>query len=220
MALQTQLPLEDGMDLKHPHLVRVGGVACWRYADGRMLPLLAGGDDGDDDDAGKGGKGGKDDTDDDAGKGGDGDAAKARREAAELRRRLKATEAERDQLKAAQQTDAERLAARAEAAEGTATKATEKLRVANLRLAVLSEASGLGIVDPKLAVRLVDAGKVEYDDDGEPDKATVIQQLKDLVEEHPNLTRTGDADNGRKGSAAEGDGKAKVNAFLRGEAGL
>ena len=197
------------MDDTMPHLVRIAGRPCWRFADGRLLALLAGGDDGEEGDGEEGDA--KPPTGDDP-------AAKARREAADLRRRLKATEAERDQLKAAQQTDAERLAARAEAAEGTATKATERARALAARLAILEAAPGLGIVDPKLAARLVDVSSVEYDDDGEPNRDQVRKQLEALVEEHPHLTRSGDADTGRRDKPAEGTGKDQVNAWLRGEA--
>lgn len=224
------------MPEQHPHLIRAGGLALWRFADGRVLPLLAGGDDGDGGDGGDG-KDGKDGAGKAGGSGsaggsgdgggsgsgdGDGDPAeKARREAADLRRRLRAAEKERDDLKASQQTDAERLSARAEAAEARATGLADRVRKANLRLAVLTEAPDLGIVDSRLAMRLLDAEKLSYDEEtDEPEREPLVAALKAAAKEYPSLTRGGDADGGRRtggGAEQQGGGKASVNDYLRGD---
>jgi hypothetical protein len=196
-----------------PRLVRIAGAAMWRFADGRLVPLAAGGDDDDPEGEGKPEGDGKPDGKPD---GEDDPAAKARREAAELRRKLRAAEKERDDLRAATQTDAERLAARAEAAEGTATAASARARKLALRLAVVETAGEVGIVDPKLAYRLLDTDTVEYGDDDEPDRDALLGQLKKLAEEHGVLTRGGDSDAGRRGTGAEPSGKDAINDWLRG----
>jgi len=200
----------------------------WRLPDGRTVPLLAGGDDGDGGDGGDGkdGAAGKDGKDGESGKDGDGKdgdgdpAAALRREAADLRKRLRKAESERDELKAATQSDAEKLAARAEAAEAKAAGLAGKVRKANLRIAVAEAAPDLGIVDSRLAVRLLDSEKLAWNDEtDEPEKDDLLSGLRALAKEYPALTRGGDADGGRKGGAGEGekDGKSRVADFIRGD---
>lgn len=198
----------------------------WRLPGGRTVPLLAGGapEEGEEGEAeskgAKGGAAGKSEKEGEgAGEGGDDPAAAARREAADLRKRLRKAEAERDELKAATQSDAEKLAARAEAAEARATGLAEKVRKANLRIAVAEAAPDLGIVDPRLAVRLLDAEKLGWDEESdEPDKDALTAGLRSLAKEYPALTRGGDSDAGRKGGAeGEKDGKARVADFIRGD---
>lgn len=67
-------------------------------------------------------------------------------------------------LESAQQSDQEKLEARAKRGDELAAKATESLRKANLRLALADK--GLTGSKAKAAARLID--EVEYDDDGEP----------------------------------------------------
>jgi hypothetical protein len=198
-------------------LERVGGRLCWRLDDGRLLPLVAGG--APDDDDGDGEPDPKpDDPKPDDGDGDDGartSAAKARREAKELRDRLRAVEEERDRLKAAQMTDQERLEARAKAAEERAQTVQARLRKASLRAAVADHASALGIVDPTLAARLLDDAGITYNDDDEPDEAGVKAALRSVIERHPVLTRGGDSDAGRR-EPAPGNPSALMNEYLRG----
>lgn len=215
-------------DRTRPALLRRSGTLVWAWPDGRTLPLLAGGapEEGEAGEGGKGekgaeGKAGASGESGGAGAGGEDAAAEARREAQDLRKRLRAAEKERDDLKASQQTDAERLSARAEGAEAKATSVAERLRKANLRLAVLEASPDLGIVDSKLAIRLLDPEKLTWDEETEePDRPALTAALQGVAKEYPALTRAGDADAGRKGGGAgsqEGDGKAAVNDFLRGD---
>lgn len=196
-----------------PHLVTIGGLRKWRFADGRVLPLLAGGDDGDPpNDPPADPPAGDPPADPPA------DDGKARREAAELRRKLREVEAERDQLRASTMSDTERLEARAKAAEERAQKLTSDLQTSNLRVSVNRLAKDFGIVDPGLAVKLLDPSSVTYGDDHQPDEASVKAALKSVVEEHTILTRAGDSDGGRRTPAA-GTGADAMNNLIRGQVG-
>lgn len=199
-----------------PQLLRREGRLLWSWPSGRTLPLVAGGDDGEPEPKPDPPKA---DPPADPPKPEADDAAAARREAAALRKRAKDAEAEVERLKAASQTDAERLAARAEAAEGKATSTTAALRKAHLRLAVLTAAPDLGIVDPKLAVRLVSDAEVAYDDEThEPEPEAVQAALAAIVKEYPHLTRSGDSDAGSRPPAEPATGKDALNDFIRGGA--
>ena len=141
-------------------------------------------------------------------------AAKAGREAADLRRRLKAAEKQLDEYRAAGQTELERAQAKAEAAERQAGDLLDRLQAVTLDQQVQRTARDLGIVDPAMASRLIDRGQVTWQD-GAADPESVKRALKDLVKEFPRLTRSGDVDATTGGELAAGSGlDGRVNAAL------
>lgn len=144
-------------------------------------------------------------------------AAKARRESAELRRRLKAAETERDQLKNASLTEQERAQARADKAEQQARAATERLETASLKAEVGLLAGKVGIRPDATAaaLKLVDRESITFAD-GEADKTSVERALRSLIKEHPFLAGAGRADAGESGdrTAAPSMG-SRINAALR-----
>ena len=139
-------------------------------------------------------------------------------EAQKLRARARAAEKERDELRAAQQTDAEKLAARAEQAAARATKAEGKLRDQALRIAISEHTKASGIVAaPATVARLIDADAITWTDDGEPDTASLTAALKTLAKSDPALVRQGSSDGG-----SGGDRRGNVvgmNDLIRGKAG-
>lgn len=192
-----------------PKRLTLNGIDYW-VLDGRLLPVLAGGDDGDDPPADP-----PEGEPDGEPAGGD-DAAKLKREAAEYRRKLRAAEAEVAALKQATMSDSERLEARAKAAEERAAGLVASVQTVNLKATVQRLAKDFGIVDPSLAARLVERDKVSFSDDThEPEAESVKSALKVAVEEYPSLTRAGDSDGGRRTSTAE-SGADKMNELIRG----
>lgn len=213
------------------------GSLWWHTTYRPPVALVAGGAPDDDDDTGAGGAGGGGDDDDDGagddddkggkgGKGGSGDddpaeaAAKARKEAAQLRKRLRDAEKERDDLKAASMTDAERAEAERAADRERADKATARVQRLSRERHVLALAGSLGIIDSAAAAKLMDADQVEYDDDGEATRESVERALQAAVKEHTFLVRGGGSDGGRKGDAPTGDGKSRLNDWMRGRGSL
>jgi hypothetical protein len=197
------------------------GRAWWRL-DGRRWPVAAGADDGDDaagnddgDDAGDdddaGDKAGKGDAD----KGGKGDLdepegdRKLRNEARNLRQRLRAAEAKLEQAAQEGMSEAEKAQAERDKAAAERDSAVGELRKVHLELAVAKAAKPLGILDETLAVRVMDADAVEYDDAGKPDPRSVTRALAAAVKAHPILVRNGSADGGEGG----GKGEDRVGGF-------
>ena len=214
-----------------PRLERIDGALWWRLK-GRLLPVFAGGDDGDGD-GGKGGdgagdKGGAGGGDGDGGKGGgSGDDAAAiaadrerRRELQSLRQRMKEVEKERDELKAAQLSDTEKATERATKAEEKATALEKDLRTMRLTAAVDSAAKDLGIRDARAAQRLMDDEAVEWDDDGKPKAKSVAKALADAAKEHPILVKSGPGDGGGGSGGSGNKGDIDMNALIRQKAGM
>lgn len=209
------------MPTSHPQRLTLNGVPWW-VVDGRLVPVLAGGDDGDPPKTDPPGTGDPPKTDppktdppaNDGEPKNDDDAGKARREAADLRKRLRETEEERDRLKSSQMSDTERQEARVKAAEEKASGLETSLRTAHLTVAVNRHAKDFGIVDPALAAKLLDGSKVSYDDQHQPEAESVKAALKAVVEEHSILTRAGDSDGGRRGPATP-TGAEGMNDWIR-----
>jgi hypothetical protein len=143
-----------------------------------------------------------DEDEDDAGDGKvPSEVKKLRREAAALRQRTKAAEAERDQLKAANLSDfdKERLArTSAEAERDLLRKAQREDRIA---YAVRAKAVELSFHDPEDAVSLLNLDAIEVGDDGRPDGRSVKAAVDKLVKDRPHLVKQpapGGGDGGAK----------------------
>ena len=80
---------------------------------------------------------------------------------------LKKAAAELADLKAAQLSDQEKLAKRAEEAEAKAAAAEARANAAALRSAIVAEASRAGAVDPDAVAALLDKSAVTVGDDGQ-----------------------------------------------------
>lgn len=122
---------------------------------------------------------------------------------------LQAKAAKLDELEAANQTELEKLLARAEAAEKKATEADERARNSNLRSAVTAAASQAGAVDIDAVFALLPKDAVTFGDDGQVTGAD--DAVKALLESKPYLVGqaappppkpTGSADGGARGSGS------------------
>lgn len=105
--------------------------------------------------------------------------AKTRREAAEHRTARRKLEADAQAAAQAQMTKEERLAA--QVADGQKERETlaAKYQARMLAYEVQLQAQALGIIDPDAAVKLLDASKIEYDDEGAPKNLGKL--LRELV---------------------------------------
>lgn len=135
------------------------------------------------------------------------EAQEARSEAKNLRDRLRAAEKERDELKASQETDAEKL--KRERDEAATGRTAAETRVRNLQVQVL--ASKVGIVDPEAAATLLDWSKIE-----DPEVTSQVEKaLRDLVKDKPYLA--GKVPGGSDGGAGDGSGASgeDMNSLIR-----
>lgn len=105
--------------------------------------------------------------------------AKTRREAAEHRTARRKLEADAQAAAQAQMTKEERLAA--QVADGQKERETlaAKYQARMLAYEVQLQAQALGIIDPDAAVKLLDASRIEYDDEGAPKNLGKL--LRELV---------------------------------------
>lgn len=158
---------------------------------------------------------GQDDTDDDGLK----TALQKERDARKaVEARAKTAEKERDALKSAGQTEAEKVAAERDAYKTRAEKYVATVRQANGREAVRSAAKEAGAADPDLIYRLVKAD-IEFDDDDEP--ANVERLVLAAKKEFADLFKTKPAKADAGGDGAKGaPPKGKdMNAWIRSQAG-
>lgn len=122
---------------------------------------------------------------------------------------LKAKAAKLDELEAANQTELEKILARAEAAEKKAAEADERARNASRRSAVTAAASAANVVDLDAVFALLPQDAVTVGDDGQVTGAE--EAVKALLESKPYLVGqaatpppkpTGSADGGSRGSGS------------------
>lgn len=148
---------------------------------------------------------GGDSTDDDLDVG-DAELKKVRREAQNLRARLKAAEAKVAKHKAEGLSDVEQARQEAATAKQEATDLLAKNRV----LLVAALAPSVGIADGTVAAKLID-----FDELGDPsDESEIKSALKALVKKHPFLA--GNVAAGANGGDGEGrrDRAAGDNSFM------
>jgi len=133
---------------------------------------------------------------------------KLRSEAAEYRRRLRELEQAVKQHEEAKLSETERLQKRlAELEREQATWQRER-QERTLKYETMLAASKLGIVDPEAAWRLLDISKLEFDEDGTPQK--IEQALKDLLKAKPYLAGQPPAVAGSPTNPATGQQRAGV----------
>lgn len=118
--------------------------------------------------------------------------------------------------------EAERLRSDNERLQADVTRLTEESRQRAIREVVGELAPTLGIGDARLAAKLLDPSKIEWDDAGQPKRKPLEKTLEDLKREYPTITaRTrGSADAGAGGTSAtpnDSDISARIRARLRGE---
>lgn len=119
-------------------------------------------------------------------------------------------------------SEAERLRSDNERLTADVTRLTEESRTRAIREVVAEIAPTLGISDARLAAKLLDSAKVEWDEAGQPKRKPLEKTLEDLKREFPSITaRTrGSADAGAGGSSStpnDSDISARIRARLRGE---
>lgn len=142
-------------------------------------------------------------------------------ENATMRARAKAAEDKLAEADKAQLTDKERAERERDEARKETAALTKRVQKTALRAAVFEEASDLGITNAKLAMRLLDADDVEWDDDGEP--TNVSKLLKAVLKEVPELKgSTAGSPGGADGGQGRGRGALAgddINASIRAAAG-
>lgn len=207
-------------------MVEVDGVLYWHCYDDynwtRLLPVIAGGDDGDGE--GEGGEGGEgasegDDGGDDSWK--DFDAERAKSTITKLRgvekeyksfkremtEKFDAQAKQIEDLRKAALSDEEKEKERIADLERRANEATPQLRDLTLENTVLKVAGEVGIADGELALGALDKSAVKWEE-GKP--TNVKELLEDLLERKPILgAQTGEF--GKKGPRGSADGGAGNN---------
>jgi hypothetical protein len=132
---------------------------------------------------------------------------------------LKTKADEYDKLKASQQTEQEKLQARAEQAEKERDDLRNETTSLRATLAIEKAAAKANIVDPEMAAQLIDRKSLEFNDEGFPTKESLDKALEDVIDRHPILKGTrfqGGADGGNRGGAA---GAGNMNDLIRQKAG-
>lgn len=189
-----------------PELVEVDGHQMWRFADGRLLPLIRGASDGD----GDGGDGAGDEGSSGGEGDGDGDgssselidklrrhekeslkqAKEAEARAAKAEQRVKELEAESMGEKEKIERERDELKERVADLEGQVRSGADKATL-------VAAAKKAGARNPELVARVVDHSSIKRDDDGS------ISNAKDLIDsaksESPELFEPkGSADQGAR----------------------
>ena len=130
--------------------------------------------------------------------------ARVKREAPDDYADLQAAKAELDEIKAASQTELERLQEQLADTQKRADQATAAAQAQLTEAAILAEATRQGAVKPEHIHRLIDNGKVTIADDGSV--AGVEEAVKDFLEANPEYvggrSSGGSADQGARGGAA------------------
>lgn len=121
------------------------------------------------------------------------EARKLRSEAANLRKRLKAYEAEEEKAKEAQLSEQQKLEKRLAELQAEHETVRRQMQERSVNYEVRLQAAQMGIVDPSAAAKLLDWSEIEYDEDGAP--TNIPDLLKKLLRASPYLA-------GKSGSGA------------------
>lgn len=115
-------------------------------------------------------------------------AAKYRHERNELRTRAEELETKLKAIEDSEKSELELAQQKAAELEQQQTSWQQERRETNLKLAVYSRQTELGITDADLALAALDRKAIDYDDTGEP--TNIEEQLKELLERKPILKGT------------------------------
>jgi hypothetical protein len=113
---------------------------------------------------------------------------KLARENQVLRKRAKEAEAKVREFEEASLSEKERQERRLQELEESNRQYEARLRESSLSLAVASEAGRLNIIDPKVALKLLDSSSVEWDPDTNS-HVGVAEAMEALIDEHPYIVR-------------------------------
>jgi len=142
------------------------------------------------------------------------EAAKLRKEANSLRKRI--ADFEKAQTEAAERdlSEAQKLAKRLEESERRHAERDERDRERDFHTAAVAMATRLDFRDPELAARLIDRSTVEFDDAG---RARNLERLfREIIKDRAYLVRgTPDFGGGERGSTPKG---TDMNAWIREQA--
>ena len=211
-----------------PTRLILDGRPWWKFLDGTLLPVVAGGDGAGDGDDGEGGG-------DDAGDGGDPsdlgeagkralDAERSRAKAAEKAR--KAAEKELGDARkrladidASSKSETEKAIekAKAEATTEATKEATAKANAHILRAEIKAAAAGK-LARPEYALKLLDLDDFEVDDDGEVDADAIAKAIDQLVKDDPALAAgkaRGSADGGARSDSGDSNQALSPHERLR-----
>jgi hypothetical protein len=210
-------------------MIERDGVLYWHrlgdYTYDELLPVIAGGDDGEDE--GDGEPSGDNSGDDDKG-GDDEEEWKPERAKATILKlrgvekeykafkrdvtgKLEKLEKDNETLKQAAMSEEEREAARVKKLEEDSSRATPRIQDLTLENAVLKVAGEVGIADGELAMGALDKSAVTWED-GKP--TNVKELLTELLERKPILAGNQSGDftkRGPKGSSDGGSGNGGKN---------
>ena len=144
--------------------------------------------------------------------------AKTRREAAEHRTARRKLEADAQAAAQAQMTKEERLAAQVADGQKEREALMSRYQTRMLAYEVQIQAQALGIIDPEAAVKLLDASRIEYDEEGAPKNLGKL--LRELVAAKTYLVaasaqgqQTGQQAGGRAASSAANTATGRTNTF-------
>jgi hypothetical protein len=115
------------------------------------------------------------------------EARKLRREAQTLRKRLNDFEEREKAVQEAALTDTQKAQKRVVELEQAQAAAQKVHQERVIRYEVMLKASGLNVIEPDAAVKLMDWGGLEFAEDGTPKNVEAV--LKKLIKEKPYLVR-------------------------------
>lgn len=123
---------------------------------------------------------------------------------------LKTKATEYDKLAEAQKTELQKAQDRAAELEQKMTAAEQRAQETALKAAVISEAAKKNVIDPDVAVALIDKGALEFGEDGSP--MNVAELVDALLEQRPYLVAAsgGSRGNADLGARSGGTGPQQV----------
>jgi hypothetical protein len=149
------------------------------------------------------------------------DAEDARREAASYRTRATTAEQKVTEAERASMTEAQRVQADLEAANGRAQTLEAQVRDLTTGAATREALSAAGAINAMTAFKTLDLTKVETDDQGVPKPESLAAAIAGLKTSDPYLFRRGATTDAGAGGGQGGapEGGSSINDFLRGNRG-
>jgi Phage minor structural protein GP20. len=146
------------------------------------------------------------------------DAADARREAASYRTRASAAEQQAQQLRQANETEAQRIQRERDEATARSADLERKVRDLTVGSAVRDALTTAKAFNPATALKMLDLDKIALDDAGMPVKASLDQAIADLRQSDPYLFQRTSADAGA-GTGSGSSATPSMNDLIRAAAG-